>query len=322
MSNLSISFILTTRNKLPALRHSVPRLLSEIRPDEEVVVVDGASRDGSAEYLADLHRAGRIHQFLSEPDKGESHALNKALLRARGDLIKFITDDDVFHWPTVRECQRFLVEQPAIAGVFTDGADTDWRLPDPFLCGDVSPRFEQWMSTRKPILLSCLGLVLRRACLPLTGLFHTGIIPVDHEFSLRLTSAPLELALYTGYGYVRVLNPRSNTVAYQQQVHSQVERIRSFYQASSEISLGRRLLVEAKTAMRPLTAGPVEWLRERFDHPRRREVAAACHVPHEWAETFRRCEAWLEEKNRRVHGSFLSRAATYTSPELPPPSTA
>ena len=76
----------------------MPRLLSARKSDEEIVVVDGGSSDGAVDYLKKLHSEGGVNQFLSEPDIGQGHGINKALLLARGELIKPINDDDCYQY--------------------------------------------------------------------------------------------------------------------------------------------------------------------------------------------------------------------------------
>ena len=91
-----LSYVVTTRNKLPFLEVMLPRLLEALRDDEEVVIVDGASDDGTSSYLASVAAVNHQVTVISEPDVGEAHALNKGLLLARGAIIKVMSDDDVF----------------------------------------------------------------------------------------------------------------------------------------------------------------------------------------------------------------------------------
>ena len=99
MENYRISYVVTTYNKLPYLQQVISRIVAARLPDEEIVVVDGNSKDGTPEYLRGLFDAGHIQQFVSERDKGESHGLNKGMLLARGELIKIMSDDDAFCIP-------------------------------------------------------------------------------------------------------------------------------------------------------------------------------------------------------------------------------
>ena len=85
-----LSFIIATCNRLSFLKITLQKLIDELQPDEEIVVVDGNSTDGSKEYLQQLFNEGKIHQFISEPDKNQAHAWNKAMLMAQGIVIKKI----------------------------------------------------------------------------------------------------------------------------------------------------------------------------------------------------------------------------------------
>jgi glycosyltransferase involved in cell wall biosynthesis len=58
----------------------------------EHVVVDGGSTDGTVEIL---ERAERV-RFVSEPDRGLSHAMNKGVLMARDAIIGWLNADDVY----------------------------------------------------------------------------------------------------------------------------------------------------------------------------------------------------------------------------------
>ena len=59
----------------------------------EHVVADGGSDDGSVEIL---RRALPPEQWTSEPDRGQSDALNKALARSRGEIIGWLNSDDAY----------------------------------------------------------------------------------------------------------------------------------------------------------------------------------------------------------------------------------
>ena len=55
-----------------------------------------------------------------------------------------------------------------------------------------------------------LPLIIRRNSLAITGLFHTGVVQVDTEFTYRITSLNVSLAWSTAILSVRIENPQSN----------------------------------------------------------------------------------------------------------------
>jgi len=62
-------------------------------PRIEHVVMDGGSSDGSVELLAS---ASPPVTWESEPDRGQSHALNKAYSASSGEIIGWLNSDDAF----------------------------------------------------------------------------------------------------------------------------------------------------------------------------------------------------------------------------------
>jgi glycosyltransferase involved in cell wall biosynthesis len=61
--------------------------------DIEHIVMDGGSSDSSVEILG---RASHHVQWRSEPDRGQSHALNKAFQESTGEIIGWLNSDDAY----------------------------------------------------------------------------------------------------------------------------------------------------------------------------------------------------------------------------------
>lgn len=211
MPDYALSYVLTTYNKLPYLKQVVERLVAARQPDEEIVVADGGSKDGTPEYLQGLFDAGLIQQFVSERDKGEAHGFNKAMLRAQGELLKLVTDDDAFCYPAIRDAKAFLLAHPEV-DVLTGNTGLIHleRLERAELYDDVADNFRRWLAHQDVVWMIGLPLIIRRSALALTGLFHTGVVQVDTEFTYRITSLNVNLAWSTAMLSVRLENPQSN----------------------------------------------------------------------------------------------------------------
>ncbi|GAA4029424.1 hypothetical protein GCM10022409_12040 [Hymenobacter glaciei] len=211
MSNYKISYVVTTYNKLPYLKQVLERLVAARLPDEEIVVTDGGSKDGTPDYLRGLHEAGHIQQFVSERDKGESHGFNKAMLMARGQFVKIITDDDAFCYPAIRQAANFMVEHPAVdVATGHTGLLLLEDLSSVTLYEDVADNFRRWLSHKEVVWMIGLPLLIRRTSLSLTGLFNTGVVQMDTEFTYRITSLNVNIAWCSHILSMRIENPQSN----------------------------------------------------------------------------------------------------------------
>lgn len=94
-----ISVVIAVRNGAATLERALESVFAQTYPNVELVVIDGASTDGTQAILA--RHADRIAYWHSEPDRGIYDAWNKALDHVTGDWICFLGADDRFAAPEV-----------------------------------------------------------------------------------------------------------------------------------------------------------------------------------------------------------------------------
>lgn len=92
--NPKLSIITINYNNLKGLKKTVESVDSQILKGFEYIVIDGGSTDGSAEYMES--QSGKIDYFISEPDKGVYHAMNKGIKKASGEYLLFLNSGDHF----------------------------------------------------------------------------------------------------------------------------------------------------------------------------------------------------------------------------------
>ena len=107
-----ISYILFTKNRGPRLDDTIAHVAEFIRKDDEIIIADGASTDSTEEVV--LRHRNIVHIFLSEPDRSSPHALNKAVLLARGKYIMNIPDDDRVHGDAAEKAVEVMEKNPDI----------------------------------------------------------------------------------------------------------------------------------------------------------------------------------------------------------------
>jgi glycosyltransferase involved in cell wall biosynthesis len=88
-----MTIITPSYNQGAFIGETIESILNQGYPDLEYMVMDGGSTDSTLDVLQSYD--GRL-QWVSEPDRGQSHAINKGLGRATGEVIAFLNSDDVY----------------------------------------------------------------------------------------------------------------------------------------------------------------------------------------------------------------------------------
>jgi glycosyltransferase involved in cell wall biosynthesis len=88
----SITIITPSYNQAAFIERTLRSVLDQGYAQLEYLVADGGSTDGSADIIA--RYGDRLAWWVSEPDGGQTDALNKALRRATGDVIAYVNSDD------------------------------------------------------------------------------------------------------------------------------------------------------------------------------------------------------------------------------------
>jgi glycosyltransferase involved in cell wall biosynthesis len=94
-SGCDISVVLATYDRRRSLPRAIASVLAQGDVCFELIVVDDASRDGTAAYLATLSDP-RIRVIAAERNGGPSAARNLGLKAARADIVAFLDSDDAY----------------------------------------------------------------------------------------------------------------------------------------------------------------------------------------------------------------------------------
>jgi hypothetical protein len=87
-----ISIVTVSYNQAAFLSECIDSVLGQGYPHLEYIVIDGESTDGSRTILERYKE--KLSTLIVEPDRGQSHALNKGFARASGDVMTWLCSDD------------------------------------------------------------------------------------------------------------------------------------------------------------------------------------------------------------------------------------
>lgn len=87
-----ITIITPSFNQGKFLEQTILSVLNQNYPNLDYIVIDGGSKDDSVEIIKKYQ--DRLAYWVSEPDNGQAHAINKGLAHATGDVFNWLNSDD------------------------------------------------------------------------------------------------------------------------------------------------------------------------------------------------------------------------------------
>ena len=92
---MKISVVTASFNSEATIGFTIESFLRQSHPEKEMLVIDGASRDGTLKVVESF--GSEAIRVFSEPDKGVYDAMNKGFHLYQGDAVGFLNSDDTFH---------------------------------------------------------------------------------------------------------------------------------------------------------------------------------------------------------------------------------
>jgi len=228
---MNISVLVPNYNNKNYLRQAIDSVLMQKGAHVEIVVVDGASTDGSVEILRSY---GDRIRWISEPDSGQSDALLKAFAMSHGDIIAWLNSDEMYLTGDIlaRVVSSFSQLPPNIAVVYGDFSYIDEE--GKVLLEKRSHPYHYYQILRGKFMPNQPAVYFRR-----TALDDLGFVSRDYHFAMDLELyarlgakyefryVPMRLGGFRLHGESKTLSGNSK-----KKIQAEVHAIRAQYDSS------------------------------------------------------------------------------------------
>ena len=110
-----VSMVTPSYNQGRFIEETIRSVLLQGYPNMEYIIIDGGSTD---ETLDILKKYSNSLIWISEPDKGQSDAINKGWRISKGEILAYLNSDDTYMPWAVETAVKFLAENPDISMVY------------------------------------------------------------------------------------------------------------------------------------------------------------------------------------------------------------
>src|SRR5512134_129792 len=118
-----ISIVTPSFNQGKYLERTIRSVIEQDYPNLEYIIIDGGSTDESVEIIRKYEK--HLAYWVSEPDRGQSHAINKGFDRATGEIFGWLNSDDWYVPGALKAVAEAFAANPEAGAVVGAGEMVD-----------------------------------------------------------------------------------------------------------------------------------------------------------------------------------------------------
>jgi len=181
---MTISVITPSFQQGRFIERTIQSVLSQsnngIGRDIEYFVIDGGSKDGT---LAILQQYEHSLTWISEPDEGQAHAVNKGLALSTGEIIAWINSDDIYYPHAFSQVVSYFEENSEVCVAY---GQADWIDEADNVIGAYPVRPWDYGELKKECYLCQPAVFFRRSMVERFGSLESELhYCMDYELWLR-----------------------------------------------------------------------------------------------------------------------------------------
>jgi len=202
-----VSIVTPSYNQAQFIEETIRSVLLQGYPDLEYIIMDGGSTDGSVDTIRKYEPW--LAYWVSEPDRGQSHAINKGFERATGEIVSWLNSDDLLYPNALRAIAHAFVEHPDAGMIYGAGAKIDAK--GHVIIQRIPYRLYNQRLLRTRYFILQQSSFMRREALLDVGLLDESIkYFIDWELTLRMSLAYPIYAISADIGMFRI-HPAAKT---------------------------------------------------------------------------------------------------------------
>jgi glycosyltransferase involved in cell wall biosynthesis len=228
-----ISIVTPSYNQGQFIEETIRSVLLQGYPNLEFIIIDGGSMDKTIEVIKKYEPW--LASWVSEPDRGQSHAINKGIQRATGDILFWLNSDDLCLPDAFRSVAEAFQAHPGVALVTGQARQVDQQGK---IIGELRSYFTSWdeVVTNPRNSVRQISTFFSRTLFKEVGLIDENLHDaMDHEFMIRITRFHVPLILNN---YLIAYRTHINANSFQRIVecNEESERMRSKFFYNKKIA--------------------------------------------------------------------------------------